>query len=165
MQLCSSLSILWHCLSLGLEWKLTFSSPVATAEFSKCAGILSVALSQQHLSGFEITAIHFQNFFIFPNWNSWTHETLTPYSPFPSFWQPLFVGVYLTISGTSFTWNHIILFLFSCSVMFSSFVTPWTVASQAPLSMEFSRQEYWSGLPFLFQEIFWTLVWNPHFLD
>ena len=26
--------------------------------------------------------------------------------------------------------------------------TPWTVACQAPLSMEFSRQEYWSGLPF-----------------
>ena len=26
----------------------------------------------------------------------------------------------------------------------------WTVASQAPLSMEFSRQEYWSGLPFPF---------------
>ena len=28
------------------------------------------------------------------------------------------------------------------------FVTPWTVAHQTPLSMEFSRQEYWSGLPF-----------------
>ena len=28
------------------------------------------------------------------------------------------------------------------------FVTPWTVAPQAPLSMGFSRQEYWSGLPF-----------------
>ena len=28
------------------------------------------------------------------------------------------------------------------------FVTPWTVSHQAPLSMEFSRQEYWSGLPF-----------------
>ena len=26
------------------------------------------------------------------------------------------------------------------------YVTPWTVACQAPLSMEFSRQEYWSGL-------------------
>ena len=26
--------------------------------------------------------------------------------------------------------------------------TPWTAARQAPLSMEFSRQEYWSGLPF-----------------
>ena len=28
------------------------------------------------------------------------------------------------------------------------FVIPWTVACQAPLSMEFSRQEYWSGVPF-----------------
>ena len=28
------------------------------------------------------------------------------------------------------------------------FATPWTVAHQAPLSMGFSRQEYWSGLPF-----------------
>ena len=28
------------------------------------------------------------------------------------------------------------------------FETPWTVACQAPLSMEFPRQEYWSGLPF-----------------
>ena len=28
------------------------------------------------------------------------------------------------------------------------FGTPWTIAHQAPLSMEFSRQEYWSGLPF-----------------
>ena len=27
-------------------------------------------------------------------------------------------------------------------------VTPWTVAHQAPLSVAFSRQEYWSGLPF-----------------
>ena len=27
-------------------------------------------------------------------------------------------------------------------------VTPWTVASQAPLSMRFSRQECWSGMPF-----------------
>ena len=30
----------------------------------------------------------------------------------------------------------------------SDSVIPWTVAYQAPLSMEFSRQEYWSGLPF-----------------
>ena len=28
------------------------------------------------------------------------------------------------------------------------FVTPWIVACQAPLSVEFSRQECWSGLPF-----------------
>ena len=32
--------------------------------------------------------------------------------------------------------------------MSDSFVTPWTIACQAPLSMGFSRQEYWSGLPF-----------------
>ena len=41
---CVSLNIFWHGLSLGLEWKLTFSSPVATAEFSKFAGILSASL-------------------------------------------------------------------------------------------------------------------------
>ena len=35
----------------------------------------------------------------------------------------------------------------SCLVMSNS-VTPWTVACQAPLSMGFSRQEYWGGLPF-----------------
>ena len=29
------------------------------------------------------------------------------------------------------------------------FVTPWTAAHQAPLSLKFSRQEYWSGWPFL----------------
>ena len=34
-----------------------------------------------------------------------------------------------------------------CSVMSNSAV-PWTVAYQAPPSMEFSKQEYWSGLPF-----------------
>ena len=34
---------------------------------------------------------------------------------------------------------------FSCVWLF---VTPWTIAHQTPLSVEFSRQEYWSGLPF-----------------
>ena len=61
VQLCSSLNILWHCLSLGLEWKLTFSSPVATAEFSTFAGILNAALSQHHLSGFEIAQLEFHH--------------------------------------------------------------------------------------------------------
>ena len=32
--------------------------------------------------------------------------------------------------------------------MSDSFVTPWTVACQAPLPIGFPRQEYWSGLPF-----------------
>ena len=34
--------------------------------------------------------------------------------------------------------------MFSCVQLF---VTPWTVAHQVLLSMEFSRQKYWSGLP------------------
>ena len=33
-------------------------------------------------------------------------------------------------------------------IIFSRTEIPWTVACQAPLSMEFSRQEYWSGFPF-----------------
>ena len=56
---CGSLNILWHCLSLGLEWKLTFSSPVATAEFFIFAGVLSAALQQHHLLGFEIVQLEF----------------------------------------------------------------------------------------------------------
>ena len=39
--------------------------------------------------------------------------------------------------------------MFSCSVVSDSLTTPWTVARQAPQSIGFSRQEYWSGLPFL----------------
>ena len=61
VQLYGSLSILWYSLSLGLEWELTFSSPVATAEFSKFAGILSAALSEHHLSGFGIAQLEFHH--------------------------------------------------------------------------------------------------------
>ena len=44
------------------------------------------------------------------------------------------------------------------------FTTPWTVAYQAPPSIEFSRQEYWSGFHFLFQRIFPTQGSNPGLL-
>ena len=50
------------------NWKLTFSSSVATAEFSKFASILSAALSQHHISGFEIVQLEFHHL----NWNSIT---------------------------------------------------------------------------------------------
>ena len=40
------------------------------------------------------------------------------------------------------------------------FVTPWTVALQALLSMGFSRQEYWVGCHFFLQGIFLTQGWN-----
>ena len=41
--------------------------------------------------------------------------------------------------------NHMC--VLSCFSRVWLFVTPWTVACQAPLSMGFSRKEYWSGLP------------------
>ena len=44
------------------------------------------------------------------------------------------------------------------------FVTPWTVAHQAPLSLGFSRQEYWSGVHFLLQGTFPTQGSNPGLL-
>ena len=71
VQLCGSLDIPWHYLSLGLEWKLIFSIPVATAEFSKFAGILSEALSQQHLLGFEIAQLEDT----YSPWNSLDENT------------------------------------------------------------------------------------------
>ena len=83
-----SLNVLWHCLSLELERKVTFSSPVVLAEFSKFAGILSAALSVVQFS---------------------------------------------SVQSLSFV---------------QLFATPWTVAYQAPPSMGFSRQEYWSALLF-----------------
>ena len=58
-------------------------------------------------------------------------------------------------------------FTFSHSVASDS-VTPCAIACQAPLSMKFSRQEYWSGLPFPSRDflhgIFPTQGSNPHLL-
>jgi len=53
-----------HSLALlyfGTGMKTDLSSPVATAEFSKFAGILSAALSQHHLLGFEIVQLGFHH--------------------------------------------------------------------------------------------------------
>ena len=64
---------------------------------------------------------------------------------------------YEWLSGSSVILEQILLYIFkifhgcggglvtkSCPTL----VAPWTVAHHAPLSMGFSRQEYWSGLPF-----------------
>ena len=60
-----SCTVVWTFFGIAflseLEWKLTFSSPVTTAEFSKFAGILSTALSQHHLPGFEIAQLEFHH--------------------------------------------------------------------------------------------------------
>ena len=61
-----SATVWWfkHSLALpffGIGMKADLSSPVATAEFSKFAGILSAALSQHHLLGFEIPQLEFHH--------------------------------------------------------------------------------------------------------
>jgi len=53
----------------------------------------------------------------------------------------------------------------SCYHCIGLFATLWTVAHQASLSVGFSKQEYWSGLPCLFQGIFLTQRLNPCLLQ
>ena len=53
-------AVVWAFFDIAFLWNWNESwpsSPVATAEFSKFAGILSVALSQHHLLGFEIAQL------------------------------------------------------------------------------------------------------------
>ena len=60
----------------------------------------------------------------------WIHRELELYSP-------SLQDLILNFVSVSYSFSHVQLF-----------ATPWTAACQAPLSMEFSRQEYWSGWPF-----------------
>ena len=152
MQLCSSLSILWHCLSLGVEWKLTFSSPVATAE-SKFAGILSAALWQHHLSGFEIAQPYSRWKNMHERNKHWEVNKMVPacylhdLNMHLTFWiSASLAWVMGPLCGGPSSWR--LFFLLSCSIMSNSSVTPWTVVYQAPPSMGLFRKEYWSGMPF-----------------
>ena len=58
-------AVVWTFFGTAFLWNWdknwTFSSPVVTAEFLKIAGILSAALSQHHLLGFEIARLEFCN--------------------------------------------------------------------------------------------------------
>ena len=63
----------------------------------------------------------------------------------------IYIYIYIYINWYMMIWYIYLLWLslsFSCSVVSNSFVSPWTLIHQAPLSMEFSRQEYRSGLTF-----------------
>ena len=53
-----------------------------------------------------------------------------------------------TVASYSYQHCVLLLLLFSLQAMSHSFTILGTIARQAPLSMGFSRQEYWSGLPF-----------------
>ena len=85
----------------------------------------------------------------------------------------LFISCFIAICW----FLYYVKWLFSCTFMSKSvslreggfmfsrvwlFATRWTVARQAPLSMEFCRQEYWSGLPFPTPGDIPTQGLNPH---
>ena len=55
------------------------------------------------------------------------------------------INIFLKCLSWVYVYVCVVLSHFSCVQLF---VTPWAVACQAPLSMEFSRQEYWSMVPF-----------------
>ena len=63
--------------------------------------------------------------------------------PFPSPWKLSDPGS----EPTSSAWQFSVCVPAQSLSHVQLYVTPWTVARQAPLSMGFSRQEYWSGLP------------------
>ena len=152
VQLCGSLSILWHCLSLGFNenWPFPVLQPLL---FSKFAGILSAALSQHHLLGLEITRIPSPPLALFVVMLPKAHLTLHSRMS-GSRWV-------ITPSWLSVSWRSILysssmyschLFLISSasvmSVQFSSvqslsrvrlFATPWIAACQASLSITNSR--------------------------
>ena len=68
------------------------------------------------------------------NWSNCSIKLLSPF---------IFLQVFTGLANL----NKFVLYVFSRSVLFN-FATLWTAAHQAPLSMELSRQAYWSGLSF-----------------
>ena len=60
--------------------------------------------------------------------------------------QNVLLFLYVLVCNCIISMQYYLLCSLSCVRLFAN---PWTVARQAPLSMGFFRQEYWSGLPFL----------------
>ena len=164
MQLCSSLNILWYCLSSGLEWKLTFSSPVAIGRIDHLKILLLTELIElwhwEHKKRKAILQDGNNNNKIKRrlalSWRScWRRRD------FCCLGQPMHMqepahrprlaapGARKT-KGFVIPLQHLVLGSYevrplkwgewkslSCVRLF---VTPWTIKS-----MEFSRTEYWSG--------------------
>ena len=78
---------------------------------------------------------------------NWTYQHALPFVYFPILAVLSFSRIFCDAvdSPPFLLWAHV-LNHFSCVWLFA---TLWTVAHQAPLSMRFSRREYWSGLPCL----------------
>ena len=76
------------------------------------------------------------------------------YHPYADTTRIYISNIRLSLELQTFIWNHTVqlsVYKYGGGLVAQSCPTlaiPWTVACQAPLSMGFSRQEYWSGLPF-----------------
>ena len=99
----------------------------------------------------SVCSLSIQSFIL---WNHLSHLSFLSSSPFPPFLPPssllcpptLCKYKYVCVCSFSHAWLSVI---------------PWTIAHQTPLSMEFSRQEYWSGSAisfFLTQGSNWCLL-------
>ena len=62
-------------------------------------------------------------------------------------WDPVVTELYQYVNSLLLTVKSGRVFFFFLLNHIGLFATPWTVAPQAPLSMVFPRQEYWSALP------------------
>jgi len=70
-----------------------------------------------------------------------------PVFPAPLVKEIVFSPLYILASFVKDKMSMLLLLLLSCFSCVRLLATPWTAAYQAPLSMGFSRLEYWSGLP------------------
>ena len=86
---------------------------------------LAFSMTQQMLAIWSLVPLHFLRL-------AWTSGS----SQFMYYWNLTWriLNITCCVCSSSLIWARL-------------FATPWTVAHQPPLSMEFSRQEYWSGLP------------------
>ena len=115
-----------------------------------CGVYHTVSLPLIVIVSYYIDTIWEQRWFtiFFPQ--SLAHSRLSVKTHWKNSW--MFIGkIEWVLQGCEMNW-------LSCVWLFA---TPWTVAYQAPPSMEFSRQEYWSGLHFLLQGIVPTQGLNP----
>ena len=117
----------------------------------------------------NICSIFFCSLFVFDFFYYWWKFIYFGYKFFVIYTNVWFLNIFITYYGNiSLYMRSYCLILGGGGLVTKSCTTlgtPWTVACQAPLSMRFSRQEYWSGLPFASPGIFLTQESNPGLLN
>ena len=92
---------------------------------------------------FEKTNVFKNNIRFTENCNDGTRNSHISY-----IWCSLLLTHYTFVIINLPVWIHFVVLVVRLLTRVWLFMAPWTVACQPPLSVEFSRQDYWSGLPF-----------------